>query len=299
MRHESFCTITRGLKRDTPPMLLFERAKKYGIWNPSDLDLRQDRQDWSRLGPDEKDIVLRLTSMFVAGEEAVTLDLLPLIGVIAQEGRLEEEMFLTTFLWEEAKHVDFFSRVLHEVFEAPADLTAYQSPNYQAIVYEALPQALNNLKQDPSPAALARASSVYNMIVEGMLAETGYHAYFTIIDRFGFMPGVREGIRNLKLDESRHIAYGVYLLSRLMGEQPALWEEIEATMNNLFAFGLGVITDIFSHYNPPPFGLTQDEFLAYGTAQFQKRYQRILRARELSLDDLNRETASILDSNDA
>jgi ribonucleoside-diphosphate reductase beta chain len=30
--------------------------------------------------------------------------------VIAQEGRLEEEMFLTSFLWEEAKHVEFFSR---------------------------------------------------------------------------------------------------------------------------------------------------------------------------------------------
>ena len=51
--------------------------------------------------------MLHLTSLFQAGEEAVTLDLLPLIRAIAQEGRIEEEMYLTTFLWEEAKHVDF------------------------------------------------------------------------------------------------------------------------------------------------------------------------------------------------
>lgn len=35
--------------------------------------------------------------MFQAGEESVTLDLLPLIQVIAGEGRIEEEMFLTSF----------------------------------------------------------------------------------------------------------------------------------------------------------------------------------------------------------
>ncbi len=38
----------------------------------------------------------RLSALFQAGEEAVTLDLLPLIMVIAQEGRPEEEMFLTS-----------------------------------------------------------------------------------------------------------------------------------------------------------------------------------------------------------
>jgi len=280
-------------------MLLFERAKRFGVWNPSDLDLSQDKADWAKLSPEEKDIILRLTSMFVAGEEAVTLDLLPLIRVVANEGRTEEELYLTTFLWEEAKHVDFFSRVLTEVCEAPADLTVYQSPNYRRIVYEALPEALCALEADSSPRVQARASAVYNMIVEGMLAETGYHAYFTIMDRFGMMPGTREGVSKLKLDESRHIAYGVYLLSRLMAEDPSVWPTVEATMNDLFPVGLGVVTDIFSHYDPPPFGVTQDEFLGYAASQFQKRFQRIQRARDLSLEQVNEETRAILDANDA
>ena len=60
--------------------------------------------------------------LFQAGEESVTLDLLPLILAIANEGRLEEEMFLTSFLWEEAKHTDFFSRFLAEVAGVTDDL---------------------------------------------------------------------------------------------------------------------------------------------------------------------------------
>lgn len=110
MTHDSFLTTTHGLRRGLPPMRLFEKAKRFGIWNPSDIDLSQDQRDWRSLTADEQDILLRLSALFQAGEEAVTLDLLPLIIVIAQEGRLEEEMYLTSFLWEEAKHVEFFSR---------------------------------------------------------------------------------------------------------------------------------------------------------------------------------------------
>lgn len=115
MTHQTFQTTTHGLRLDIPPMRLFEKAKKLGTWNPSEIDFSQDKADWQRLQPEEQDLLLRLTAMFQAGEEAVTLDLLPLIMAIAKEGRLEEEMFLTSFLYEEAKHVDFFNRFLSEV----------------------------------------------------------------------------------------------------------------------------------------------------------------------------------------
>ncbi|NDJ84283.1 MAG: R2-like ligand-binding oxidase, partial [Chloroflexi bacterium] len=178
---DSYLTTTVGLRRDIPPMRLFEKAKKFGVWNPSDIDFSQDIEDWKGMAEDEKDLVLRLTSLFQAGEEAVTLDLLPLVMVIAQEGRLEEELYLTTFLFEEAKHTDFFRRFLDEVAGTSSDLSHYLTDNYRQIFYHALPNALQSLKEDASPLAQARASVTYNMIVEGMLAETGYHAYFTAL----------------------------------------------------------------------------------------------------------------------
>jgi ribonucleoside-diphosphate reductase beta chain len=288
MSHNAFVTTTRGLRRQSFPMRLYEKAKRLGVWNPSDIDFSQDKEDWRRLTAEEKDLILRLTALFQAGEEAVTLDLLPLIMAIAQEGRLEEEMFLTTFLFEEAKHTDFFGRFLEEVTGSSGDLSHYHTDNYRFLFYDALPNALQRLMTDQSPAAQTRASVTYNMVVEGVLAETGYHAYLTALERNNLMPGQCAGIRLLKQDESRHIAYGVFLLSRLLAADDSLWEIVETTMNELLPSALGVIGDAFDCYDPIPFGLVYEDFTGYALSQFQKRVDRIERARGVSLQEVEK-----------
>ena len=289
MPHRDFATTTRGLRRDLPAMRLYEKAKRLGIWNPSDIDLSRDRVDWLALREDEKDLILRLLAMFVAGEEAVTLDLLPLIQAIAREGRVEEEIYLTTFLFEEAKHTDFFRRFLDEVTEKGEALGArYHTQNYRHIFYEALPAALSALETDPSPGAQVRASVTYNMVVEGVLAETGYHAFFTMLERNALMPGLRQGIALLKQDESRHIAYGIYLLSRLIAECPQEWETLEQQMNDLLPFAIGVIGDAFAAYEIVPFGLVEDDFVGYAMSQFTRRFERLEKARGATLEEINR-----------
>ncbi len=295
MSHQSFATTTRGLLRSSPPMRLFEKAKRFGIWNPSDIDLGQDKQDWAGFNQQERTVLLHLTGMFQAGEEAVTLDLLPLIQVIAQEGRVEEELYLTTFLFEEAKHVDFFRRFLDEVAQEKSDLTHFSGENYRSIVYEALPQALQRLRQDSSPEAQIEASITYNMIVEGVLAETGYHAYFSALEKNNRMPGVRKGITLLKQDESRHIAYGIFLLSRLVAEHPDLWPRLEERMNALLPPAVGVIGEIFACYEENPFGLEPEMFIDYAMDQFSKRYERLEKARGASLDEIYRVAGAAID----
>jgi ribonucleoside-diphosphate reductase beta chain len=306
MPHESFATTTRGLDRNSPPMRLYEKAKKLGIWNPSEIDFSKDKTHWANLKDDEKDLIWRLLAMFVAGEEAVTLDLLPLIEVIAREGRLEEEMFLTTFLFEEAKHTDFFRRFLDEVaLPSPdevggkVDLTNYHTDNYSHIFYTTLPETLLSLKSDSSPAAQIRASVTYNMVVEGVLAETGYHAFFTMLERNDLMPGLRKGIALLKQDESRHIAYGVYLLSRLVAETPDLWETLESQMNSLLPFAISVIGDAFAAYEVVPFGLVEEDFINYAMSQFSKRFERLEKAKGQSLDEINHATKQVIEAEDA
>ncbi len=299
MPHISFATTTRGLNRELPPMRLYERAKKLGIWNPSEIDLSQDKADWAALTDAEKDLIWRLLGLFVSGEEAVTLDLLPLIGVIAAEGRIEEEMYLTTFLFEEAKHTDFFRRFLDEVAGGRVDLEAYHSDNYRFIFYQALPEALLGLQSDRSPSAQVRASVTYNMVVEGVLAETGYHAFFTALERNNRMPGLRKGIALLKQDESRHIAYGIYLLSRLVAEHPDVWDELQAQMNSLLPAAIGVIADAFSAYETIPFGLVESDFIDYAMNQFSKRSERLEKARGAGLDEINRVTRTVIESGDA
>jgi ribonucleoside-diphosphate reductase beta chain len=272
----AFQTVERALDADSLPMRLYEKAKRLGVWNPSDIDFSHDRADWETLPDDQRESLLQTTSLFVAGEEAVTLELLPLVLAIAREGRLEEELFLTTFLFEEGKHTQFFRRFLDEVSGSPEGLARFHGESYRQLFEVELPQAMHALLGDTSPAAQARASVTYNLIVEGVLAETGYHSYFEGLERRGLMPGLREGLRLIKQDESRHIAYGVHLLTRLVAQDPSLWAVVEERMAALLPLALGVVDEGFSRYGDvSPFGLDRSEISAFAASQFQARLARI------------------------
>lgn len=287
MRTQYQSTSRRRLNHDLPVMKLWHKAKQLGVWDPQAIDFSQDRRDWLRLEPLEQDVILRLSSLFQAGEEAVTLDLLPLIEVIAREGRLEEEMYLTSFLWEEAKHVEAFRRFLDEVAGDDTELGRYHTPCYRRIFYEALPEALDRLRHDPSPVAQAEASVTYNLVVEGVLAETGYHAYYEMLRRNALMPGMQTVVDHLKRDESRHLAYGVFLLSRLVAEHgEPVWNAIQMRMAELLEPALGIINETFASYEVIPFGLDENAFLGFATSQFQRRLERIDKARHQSLAEL-------------
>ncbi len=266
-------------------MRLWHKAKKLGTWDPQDLDFRRDAEDWRRLSDLERDVLLRLTSLFQAGEESVVLDLLPLIQTVAREGRLEEEIYLASFLWEEAKHVETFRRFLDEVAGDRSDLARYHTPNYHALFYRELPAALDRLGSDPSPEAQAEAAVTYNMIVEGVLAETGYHAYGAMLGANQLMPGMQRAVALLRQDEARHLAYGVFLLSRLVAEHgEPVWRAIEGRMEAMLPLALGVVDELFALYPEMPFGLALTDFVEFATRQFQSRFQRIERARHQTLE---------------
>jgi ribonucleoside-diphosphate reductase beta chain len=275
----SFATTRGALDLESPSMRLYQKSKRLGVWDPYDLDLSRDVEDWRSLTDSERDLLLRVTSLFQAGEEAVTIDLLPLLEVIGAEGRLEEGLFLTAWLWEEGKHTEFFRRFLDEVVGDSADLHHLHGERYRAVFYDALPAAMNALRTDSSPAAQARAVVTYTMIVEGVLAETGYHGYFTALERGDVLPGLRAGLELVKRDESRHSAYGVYLISRLVKADPGLGPAVEARMEELLPVALGVVYETFAPYDPMPFGLELDEFVDYAVGQYGKRIARIERAR--------------------
>ena len=274
------------LDPDSFPMRLYEKAKRLGAWNPTDIDFSQDRADWEAMNDERREAILRLTARFLGGEEAVTLDLLPLMFAIARQGRLEEEVFLTTFLFEEAKHTDFFSRWVREVAGSPR-LPPAPEPSVQLFDVE-LPGAMNALLEDQSPGAIARASVTYNMVIEGVLAETGYQNYHRSLAINGLMPGLCAGLVNIKRDESRHIAYGVYLLSRLVAEDPSVWDVIEQRMAELRPLIDAIIRSGYEAYpdGVGPFGIRGQESSEYAANQFRKRYERISKARDRTLAEI-------------
>ncbi len=283
-------TSLRGLRQHLPPMRLWQKAKRLGIWNPMDIDLTQDRLDWQGLQAEEQEYLLSICSRFLAGEESVTLDLLPLIKTVAQEGRIEEEIFLTSFLWEEAKHMEGFRRFFDEVANEHSDLTRFYSPAFQQIFYDELPRVMNRLYTDTSVEAQVDASVTYNMIVEGVMAETGYYVFSLALTRNKLMPGMQQFVANLKRDESRHIAFAVYFLSRLVAEHgDVAWNAIEKRMHDLLPLVRESSQRAGVSYTVVPFNIDPEETSAYSSMQFQKRLERIRKAREQTLDEVNNE----------
>ena len=122
-RTRSGSMVAGGLNWESLPFKLFAGGNAK-FWNPADIDFSRDRADWERLTDDERDYATRLCAEFIAGEEAVTEDIQPFMAAMRAEGRLGDEMYLTQFAFEEAKHVQVF-RMWLDAVGITEDLHAY------------------------------------------------------------------------------------------------------------------------------------------------------------------------------
>lgn len=297
-RTEYLTVSRRGFNWDSVPMRLFQKAKRLGTWDGLAIDLAQDKVDWRNLPQLERDDLIGTTTLFCAGEEAVTLDLLPLVMQVAKRGLLEEEIYLTSFLWEEAKHTEFFRRWLDEVPGLRGeDLHEYMGPNYRQLFFQELPRTLGALLDDDSDEALARALVTYNMIIEGTLAEVGYENYRRRLEDGRLLPGLVQALKLISRDESRHIRFGVYMLQTLVSRDPGLWDVVEERMSELLQYVLGMLT-------PPPdmapmaaeAEAYNQEMQAFAVTQYERRMNALRRARGQSRSEIDHEIAAELDA---
>ena len=226
----------KGLRTDILPWRLWEKAKKLH-WDPAEIDFSQDRKDWEGMPTEHRLMLAGLANGFMVGEEGVTLDIMPLLMAIADEGRTEEAMFLTTFAYEEAKHVDFFHRWFQAIGADPLEMRKMARANQEAMgvqlgdpeqpngLFESiLPRVMRRVLTDRSPKAFLSCSVTYNQFIEGCLAIAGYRMWGQMFDAFQVMPGLRKGLEGVQADERRHIAYGTYLCRRILAAHPELLE---------------------------------------------------------------------------
>ncbi|HZU49378.1 MAG TPA: R2-like ligand-binding oxidase [Mycobacterium sp.] len=277
-----------GLNWNSLPLKLFAGGNAK-FWDPADIDFSRDRADWEALSDRERDYATRLCAEFIAGEEAVTKDIQPFMAAMRAEGRLGDEMYLTQFAFEEAKHTQVF-RLWLDAVGVTDDLHSYfdDLPAYRQIFNEELPESLNTLYVDPSPAAQVRASVTYNHIVEGMLALTGYYAWHKICVERGILPGMQELVQRIGDDERRHMAWGTFTCRRHVAADDANWTVFETRMNELIPLGQRLIDEGFALYAPDvPFDLSLDEFMAYATDKGLRRLGTISSARGRPLEEID------------
>jgi ribonucleoside-diphosphate reductase beta chain len=294
-------TSPSGINRDLLPWRLWTKAKQL-FWDPNDIDYSQDIKDWESMSDEIKVLVALGARGFMVGEEAVTLDILPLVRAISDEGRLEETIFLTSFALEEAKHVDFFRTWFDAVGFDPRsapDLPAggnggssYQTGGGQDIFGGELQRVMSRLDTDRSPEAFLDAGITYNQFIEGVAAIAGYKGWSRFFENFQVLPGLQEGLSLIQRDERRHIAYGTYLCRRLIAAHPELWEFVERRWAEL--------TEPFLALRRQNADQRQRAFGGgsgrYVQALVERRLQVLATARTQSVDDVEGGTLEELES---
>ena len=286
-RTRSGSLVAGGLNWDSLPLKLFAGGNAK-FWDPADIDFSRDRADWEGLADDERHLATRLCAQFIAGEEAVTEDIQPFMAAMRAEGRLGDEMYLTQFAFEEAKHTQVF-RLWLDAVGITEDLHSYldELPAYRQIFYQELPECLNALSTDPSPAAQIRAAVTYNHVVEGMLALTGYFAWHKICVGRGILPGMQELVRRIGDDERRHMAWGTFTCRRHVAADDANWTVFETRMNELIPLALEATEQAFALYDPMPFNMSVAEFVQYSSEKGMRRFGTISSARGRPIGEID------------
>lgn len=268
------------------PLKLFSKGQDLA-WDPRQFDLTQDREDWLTLNKGEQDVLLRTVVGFLIGERAVAHDLAPLQQALrCEKGRMEEEMYITQQTMEESVHVAFFQRWMNEVL--PDELGSERVPfppmnaNVRPLLGVDLPEAMQALNDDKSPETQLKASVMYHMMVEGVLAEFGYQFFYKSAGARGIFPGLLEGVRHIQRDEARHIAFGNYFIQRLLNDHPHLEELFLSEMERLRPTVVANSMAFFNQYEQDtPFGLNREEFGALAEDLVDSRI-RVVQRREIA-----------------
>jgi ribonucleoside-diphosphate reductase beta chain len=224
----------RGIDYDSVPWRLWDKSKKL-FWDPADIDFTQDTKDWAALTGEQQLMLAMSCRGFMVGEEAVTLDILPLLRAMSEMGRLEDTMYLSMFAMEEAKHIDFFRHWFDATgFDASVGMDGGgyggNGGGYaQGDPFSSLQRVMNRLDNDRSPKRILDATLLYNHLIEAVFAIAGYRRFDNQFKAIGTdkLPALREGLSLIQRDERRHIAYGTYLARRTIAENPGIWEWVE------------------------------------------------------------------------
>jgi ribonucleoside-diphosphate reductase beta chain len=230
------------------------RHAVYNHWDPyEDIPDETLETDLERLVADEPieaefDEFRQLLAQFGAGEEAVTEDLAPMSIVLDD---INDQLFLSSQIYEEAKHTAFFDRYWRDVvnpaaeelgFEVhPPTADHYFNDSYTH-VFDETERNMAELLEDDSPEQMARAIAHYHIVVESVMAQTGYYSFqeiygdgdSEITDReMPHLPGVLEGVSYIRSDEGRHVGWGVRKLREFVQNEVVDPQVVRDTLQDL------------------------------------------------------------------
>ncbi|WP_250137843.1 ribonucleoside-diphosphate reductase [Halorientalis salina] len=243
----------------------------YRHWDPYEIEgLEGDKAKFLEYEPTEAEFEEFRTavSRFGAGEEAVTEDLMPLALVLED---INDQMFLSSQIYEEGKHTQFFDRYWREVIDPVAAELGYEqtrptaqhyfNDDYVAL-FDKTEAAMERLLTDDTPENRAKAYCHYHLTVESVLAQTGYYGFQSAFSDGGSdevakrewpdLDGIVNGITKIRSDEGRHVGFGMQKVRGLVQDGAVDEQVVQDTLQDLMPHVAGTVSDFGEAIDPTP-----------------------------------------------
>jgi ribonucleoside-diphosphate reductase beta chain len=214
---------------DRSELSIFPRLSTYSQivaklqWEPTAIDLAPDARAWPELPDERRRRLTTLLAGFRVAEDAVADHLTP----FADRAEHVDTMMMWIFFLQrrdEDRHASFFDRVAAEVLKLPGDTPAERL----AAAREHAPAPFLELFDVRLPEMAAELAagrtgildgiSLYHMVLEGAVFTAGQRALLDDLED-DVLPGVREGVRRVELDERWHVGFGVRCLTEAADPQ--------------------------------------------------------------------------------
>jgi ribonucleoside-diphosphate reductase beta chain len=183
-------------------------------WDAKAIDLVPDARAWPELADERRARLTSLLAGFRVAEDAVAEELTP-FGEAANNSLVAWVLFLQRR--DEQRHALLFDRIADEVLgldgatpeERRAAARELAPPGVLELFEERLPALSAELAQ--GRVGLDAAIGLYHMVLEGIVLSAGQCAVLGDLED-GALPGVREGVERVELDERWHIGFGLRCL---------------------------------------------------------------------------------------
>jgi ribonucleoside-diphosphate reductase beta chain len=208
---------------DRSELLMFPRLATYSQivarlqWDAAAISLASDSRAWPRLPIDRRRRLTTLLAGFRVAEDAVAEHLVPFADVAEHVDTMQMWLFFLQRR-DEDRHALLFDRIAAEVVRLPGATPAQRRAAARAHV----PAAMLELFEVRLPALAAELAAgragildgvaLYHMVLEGVVFTAGQHALLDDLAD-GALPGIREGVQHVELDERWHVGFGLRCLA--------------------------------------------------------------------------------------
>jgi ribonucleoside-diphosphate reductase beta chain len=230
----------------------FSRVVARLQWDARAIDLAPDTRAWPQLPDERRKRLAAVLAGFRVAEDAVAEHLAP-FGAAANNSLVAWVLYLQRR--DEQRHAILFDRIAAEVLKLPGDTGDAR----RDAARELTPAGVLELFEERLPAMAGELAAgrtgvdagigLYHMILEGIVLYAGQRALLADLED-GALPGVREGVRRVELDERWHIGFGLRCLMDAQPSADVIDEVLASAEDAAAAWGDAVPSEISAAIAP-------------------------------------------------